>query len=472
MGNVRLFLLALAAAQVITSTALASDENWSDRFAPPPEGQGVLPTTYTRVFVQAEFQGDLIVGGEFVQAGGALSRGIARWDGNAFHPLGSGLNGHAYALAVFEGDLIVGGYFSEAGGVPASNIARWDGTSWSPFGTGIGTPFYGAVAALAVYAGDLIAGGVFGEAGGAPAHLIARWDGTQWSEFGGGIRGDNAERVMTLLAYGDDLIVGGHFDEAADDPISGIARWDGSTWNSMGGEALGAGPFVEDLMEFDNQLYAAGAFYPIGDGLDGVVRWDGTTWQMLGDGLTGGGVQSLAVYNGQIVAGGYFSMSGPASVRFVGRWDGSSWQSLGSGVDGVVYSVAAKDVDLFVGGWFSQAGNQPSSRIAQWTEITTSVSEAETPAMAIELAPNLPNPFRSFTTIPYALTRSAPVSLSIFDVAGRHVATLVHEHQSAGNHQAVWDGRDGRGRHVPAGIYVYRLQSGSEVGARRMLRLD
>jgi len=454
------------------SVAFASDANWSDQFAPPPGGQGILPGTYTRVFTQMEFQGDLIVGGEFAQVGNLPSRGIARWDGNSWHPLGSGLNGNGYALAVYDGDLVVGGYFTEAGGEPASHIARWDGNSWYPLGAGIGTPSHGAVVTLAVYDGDLIAGGVFAEAGGAPARLLARWDGTGWSELGGGLSGDNAERVTALLAYEDDLIVGGHFDEAGGQPITGIARWDGSAWSSMNGQALGDGPFVDKLLEFNGQLHAGGAFYPIGVGLDGVVRWDGTTWHMLGDGLAGGGVQSLTVYNGQLVAGGYFTTSGPASVRFVGRWDGTRWLPLGSSVDGVVYSVAAKGIDLYVGGWFSQAGGQPSSRIARWTESTTAAPEAEAASVAIELAPNLPNPFTGSTTISYALSQPAPVRLSVFDVAGRHIATLVQEHQRAGNHETAWNGRDALGRQVAPGVYVYRLQSGSEVGARRMIRLD
>ncbi len=462
----------LATLTVVAPTALASDANWSDRFAPPPVGQGIVPGMYTRVFAQTEFQGDLIVGGEFAQAGNVSSRGIARWDGSSWHPPGSGLNGNAYAFAVFEGDLIVGGYFTEAGGVAATNVARWKGSSWSALGTGLGTASYGAVTALAVYGGELIAGGAFTQAGASPAHLVARWDGMRWSELGGGVRGDNAERVTALLTFGNELLVGGHFDQAGGQPMSGIARWDGITWSSMGGQALGAGPFVNDLLEFDNQLYAAGDFYPIGEGVDGVVRWDGTTWQMVGDGLGGGGVQSLTIYNGQLVAGGYFTTSGPESIRFVARWDGNSWQSLGSGVDGVVYSVEAKGIDLFVGGWFSQAGNRPSSRIAQWTDAAAAIPEVDSPALAIELAPNLPNPFHTSTTISYALTQAAPVSLSIFDVNGRYVATLVREHQGAGDHQAVWDGRDVLGHRVAAGIYVYRLQSGSQVEARRMLRLD
>jgi hypothetical protein len=457
---------------LVPTNALATEDLWSDQFAPPPGGQGITAGMYTRVFVQMEFQGDLIVGGEFAQAGNVSARGIARWDGQSWHPLGSGLNGNGYALAVYDGDLIVGGYFTEAGGIPASRIARWDGSTWSSLGQGIGTPGLGAVTTLAVYDGDLIAGGVFTQAGGTPADQIARWDGTSWSELGGGIRGDNAERVMTLLAHEDDLIVGGHFSEAGNQPISGIARWDGSAWSPMDGEALGQGPFVEKLLEFGGQLYAGGAFYPVGVGLDGVVRWDGTTWQMLGDGLGGGGVQSLTVYRGQLVAGGYFSTSGPDQVRFVGRWDGSDWQPLGTGVDGVVYSVAAKDNDLYVGGWFDQAGGLPSSRIACWTESAAAVSEPEAAPPAIQLAQNLPNPFHGSTRIAYALTQPGRVRLSIYDLAGRHVATLVDELRNAGGHEAVWDGHDAIGRRAAAGMYVYRLQSGTERSARRMLRLD
>ena len=454
------------------ANAFATEDHWSDQFAPPPGGQGITAGMYTRVFVQMEFQGDLIVGGEFTQAGGVTARGIARWDGQAWHALGAGLNGNGYALAVYDGDLIVGGWFTEAGELPASNIARWNGTAWSPLGEGIGTSSSGAVTALAIYDGDLIAGGVFGQAGGTAADQIARWNGTTWSQLGGGIRGDNAERVMTLLAYEDDLIVGGHFTQAGNQTISGIARWNGNSWSPMDGEALGQGPFVEELLEFDGQLYAGGAFYPIGAGLDGVVRWDGATWQMLGDGLGGGGVQSLTVYHGQLVAGGYFSTSGPDAVPFVGRWDGSDWRPLGSSVDGVVYSVAAKGNDLYVGGWFDRAGGLPSTRIARWTESATGISEPEAAPPAIELAQNLPNPFHSSTRIAYALTQPGRVRLSIYDLAGRHVATLVDELRKLGGHEAVWDGRDAVGRPVAAGMYVYRLESGTERSARRMLRLD
>ena len=53
---------------------------------------------------------------------------IARWDGTAWHPLGSGMNGFVDALAFGpDGSLYAGGKFTTAGGVTANGIARWDG---------------------------------------------------------------------------------------------------------------------------------------------------------------------------------------------------------------------------------------------------------------------------------------------------------------------------------------------------------
>ena len=55
---------------------------------------------------------------------------IARWDGEKWHPLGSGMSDRVRALAVFRDELIAGGAFTRAGGVAATYLAIWDGTEW------------------------------------------------------------------------------------------------------------------------------------------------------------------------------------------------------------------------------------------------------------------------------------------------------------------------------------------------------
>lgn len=71
-----------------------------------------------------------------------------------------------------------------------------------------------------------------------------------------------------------------------------------------------------------------------------------------------------------------------------------------------------------------------------------------------------PNPFNPSTTIRYDLPQDTRVALVIYDVLGREVCQLVVGHETAGEKAVVWDGKDGYGRTVPSGIYVYRLQAG------------
>jgi hypothetical protein len=68
----------------------------------------------------------LVAAGEFTSAGGVAAKYIARWDGTAWSPLGSGMNKSVRAFTtVANGDLVAGGSFTTAGGVAAGCIARW-----------------------------------------------------------------------------------------------------------------------------------------------------------------------------------------------------------------------------------------------------------------------------------------------------------------------------------------------------------
>jgi hypothetical protein len=119
----------------------------------------------------------LVVGGFFGVAGEVLAANIAAWDGVAWHPLGSGMNGSVEALTVHEGQLIAGGEFTTAGGVAANYIARWDGTEWHPLGSGMGGGDYPYVCVydLTVHDGQLVVGGIFFTAGDQASAYLARW---------------------------------------------------------------------------------------------------------------------------------------------------------------------------------------------------------------------------------------------------------------------------------------------------------
>lgn len=82
---------------------------------------------------------------------------------------------------------------------------------------------------------------------------------------------------------------------------------------------------------------------------------------------------------------------------------------------------------------------------------------------------NYPNPFNPVTNIDFSLPKSEKVSISIYDLNGRHVRTLVKERNyPVGNHTIQWDGLDNAGKKVSSGMYYYRFQAGKTVKTRAM----
>lgn len=82
------------------------------------------------------------------------------------------------------------------------------------------------------------------------------------------------------------------------------------------------------------------------------------------------------------------------------------------------------------------------------------------------LMQNYPNPFNSSTIIRYAFPVEGHVTLRVFDVLGREVATLVNEVKSPGTYEVVWDATG-----MPSGVYYYRLKVGGSVHTKRMILL-
>lgn len=97
-----------------------------------------------------------------------------------------------------------------------------------------------------------------------------------------------------------------------------------------------------------------------------------------------------------------------------------------------------------------------------------------TPAWSIRVAGlsfARPNPFVSSTDLRFTIERPGRVELSLFDVSGRRVRTLVSGEVEAGEHVATWDGRDDRGRPMPAGTYFSRLTGIDASGTRKITYL-
>ena len=88
---------------------------------------------------------------------------------------------------------------------------------------------------------------------------------------------------------------------------------------------------------------------------------------------------------------------------------------------------------------------------------------------AFELHQNVPNPFNPMTRIEFILGQRDAVDLSVFDVTGRRIVTLVHGEFDAGPHEAIWNGKRADGGTVAAGIYRCVLRTSTGLMTRSMV---
>jgi hypothetical protein len=356
----------------------------------------------------------LFAGGLFATAGGVPVAGVARWDGATWSPLGPGVTtvygrGIVRAFTVHDDGsggpaLFAGGTFTRAGDQPAHAVARWRGEAWSRLGTGI----EGAVTALAEFddggGNALWVGGAFGIVGDLRTPNLARFDGQGFHDVVGGL----PSPVTDFLVFDDGT--GSALYASTNDSI---LRWNGSAWTTIG-SAVG----VRRLAAFDDgsgpTLYATGSFSSVsGNAALYYARWNGTSWSGIteqevdpldaeifddgtGPALYGCGfshqiarwdghawshltpvnlrIFALASYDDgsgpALYAGGSFTAASGRLLNHVGRWNGTEWTPLAGGVNGDVYELSVADDGsgpaLYAGGYFTQADGRPASALAKW----------------------------------------------------------------------------------------------------------
>jgi hypothetical protein len=82
---------------------------------------------------------------------------------------------------------------------------------------------------------------------------------------------------------------------------------------------------------------------------------------------------------------------------------------------------------------------------------------------------NFPNPFMHVTTISYSVATGSQVEISVFNVKGQKVRTLVNEHAPPGRYFTSWDGRTDTGDEASPGVYFYRMTVADYRSVKKML---
>lgn len=147
-------------------------------------------------------------------------------------------------------------------------------------------------------------------------------------------------------------------------------------------------------------------------------------------------------------------VSTPTSPQEVGFFD----------TDGYPYAVAVSGNLAYV------ADGSDGLYIIQ-NNLLVSTDEDPSLPESFQLQQNYPNPFNPTTTIQYSLPDAEQVKLTIFDIRGQEITTLVQSEKPPGTYEVQWKGMDRSGNHVSTGVYFARLQAGEYSKTIKMLYL-
>ncbi len=244
--------------------------------------------------------------------------------------------------------------------------------------------------------------------------LFANWDGTNWVI--------NSKDTYTYDANGNmtvDLFEGWYdtnwviyykdtytYDSNGNMTVDLFANWYDTNWVN----------FSKDIYTYDSNSNIS---------LEVYETWDGANWV----------IYSKGTYT--------YDSNGNMTLWLHETWDGTNW--VNPTYDAWVHFVDEMD------NYYSLTG----TKVEVFYKTITDVEE-ENNIMGFSLSQNYPNPFNPTTTIRYSIPKMAMVKLSVYDMLGREVATLVNENKSKGNYKIVFDASS-----LPSGVYFYRLQSGN-----------
>ncbi len=191
---------------------------------------------------------------------------------------------------------------------------------------------------------------------------------------------------------------------------------------------------------------------------------------------------SIAIQtDGKLVVGGTSGILAPsfAVARF--NSDGTMDTTFGTNgtvttntfstdqdIDDEIHSVAIQTDGKIVAAGFSQASfGATDFAVARYLQSNvTGIKQTKTLPKIFALDQNYPNPFNPTTTISYELSANSFVTLKVYDILGREVATLVNGKENAGSYSVQFDGSK-----LASGVYFYRLTAGSFVSVKKLVML-
>jgi hypothetical protein len=218
----------------------------------------------------------------------------------------------------------------------------------------------------------------------------------------------------------------------------------GSTWNTLSAPPVNALAFRASEMFVGSP---AGVFRSFNQGKH---------WEQISTGLAGSAllINSLVVCGTNVFAGTNLGV-------YVLNIDDTSWTAVNTGLpstSGPVYHLAATDSDIYAG-FSGTVWKRPISDM-----ITAFKPPLVNTPTTFSLFQNYPNPFNPTTVISYQLPAKTIVTLTVYDMLGRLVRTLIEEPQNVGIHSLTFNATS-----LSSGVYFYKLTAGSFVETKKLI---
>lgn len=304
-----------------------------------------------------------------------------------------------------------------------------DGTTWNTF-TPTGIPADTAIWSIVMINTTLFAG--------TTGDIYKSSDnGNTWTEISSGIEVDT--RITSIVASGDDIFAGS--------ARNGVFKSTngGTSWTAINSNLTDT--HIWQLVVLDNKLFAVT--------LTGVFISDnsGTSW--AADPSILKNVNCLVAVNDQLIAGtddngAYLSVD-----------NGVTWNSFSSGMPANtrIWSLTVSSDSIY-------AGTDKGVWKLPLSEITTRIKNITELPKNFTLEQNYPNPFNPTTKISYSLREQAKVSIILYDVLGKKIATLLNEEKATGSYSIDFDGSN-----LTSGIYFYQLKVNDFGETKKMILL-
>jgi trimeric autotransporter adhesin len=298
----------------------------------------------------------LVVGGYFTGIGDLAAPGIATWDGTQWSTLGAFPGGYIQDVVPHLDGLLALSVWP--------TVWRWDGTAWSTlpyFPADPGSPVYYANE-IATQDGQVaVAVSTWTEGLGYRARVYLMGD-DGWIPLGGYF---SVEVINAMAWYQGRLYVAGRLQDPTG-PAALVNFWDGTAWQPAGPELSRAQyDQVRSLAVYGGELVAGGWFHSTSDfntPATYFASWNGTRWAPLGTGQPASNLQRLRVIGSNLYALGLFNGDHQYGIA---RWDGATWHTGEDHLRWMAHDIASFGGEMYAGGSLSADGPMASSPLAR-----------------------------------------------------------------------------------------------------------